>query len=99
MASGVQGDSGAVEVQRFAIANRLRSPGEIVAVTQPHQIEGFARCQHGAVARPRVIGVGVGNERPRDRCRRVDMKTAGFAVQPGGRGCEKLVGTHRGRYV
>ena len=88
-----------VDPDRLAVASRLRGLCEILAKAQAHEVEGFRRGQHGAVAGPRVVGARVGDERARDRRRRVDMKSAGFAVQPGRRGCEKLVRAHAFAYV
>ena len=76
VAGGMERHLGAAEVDAFAIARCLRRPGEILAVAQPHQIERFLRRQHGAVAGAGVVGMGVRDQRPLDRPRRIDMKTA-----------------------
>src|SRR5215472_16244847 len=84
----------AVDLKPLAVTRGLRRRREVLAVAQAHEVEGFRRRQHGAMAWAGVVGMRVGDERPRDRCRRVDMKAAGFAVQPRRRGCEELVRAH-----
>ncbi len=79
---------------RLAIFDRLDAAREPLAVAQPHEIDGLARRQHGAVACPRVVGVPVRDECPVDRAHRIDMKTAEPAAQAGRGGTQKLLGTH-----
>jgi hypothetical protein len=65
----------AVEGERRPIADRLRGAGEIFAVAQPHEVECLRCREHGAVARPGMIGVGMGDQGARNRANRVDVKS------------------------
>ena len=83
VAGGMKRYLHAAEVDGFAIAYRLRGAGEILAITQPHHVEGFFGGQHRAVAGPCVIRMGVRNQRPFHRPGRIDMKAANFAADTG----------------
>ncbi len=96
MACGMKFDGDVAESYRFAIANGLRRAGEMVAVTQPHHVERLLRRQHRAMARPRVVGMAVGNDGALDRPHRIDMEAAGFAAQAGGDGHQDVLRTHFG---
>src|SRR5215471_19177778 len=52
---GMEADLGAVERQLLAIADGLRPAGEVVAVTQAHDVEGFLGGEHGLMSRPRMV--------------------------------------------
>lgn len=84
MTCRMEGHLDASEFERFAVGNSLRAAGEIVAIAQPHHVDGLLRGQHCAVAGARVIGMAVGDQRPLDRPHRVDMKAAGLAAEAGG---------------
>ena len=86
------------ELDVFAIADRLRAAGEIVAIAQPHHVEGFLRGQHRAMAGPGVVGMAVGDDSALDRPHRVDMKAAGLAAQAGGNGHQDVLRAHV-RYI
>src|SRR4051812_23989641 len=85
---------GAAQSERLAGLCHLRGTGEIVAVAEPHQVERLLRGQHRAVARPRVVGVAVGDHGLVDRTRRIDMETADLAAHAGRRRRQKLFGAH-----
>ena len=90
----MEGYLGAAEIDALAIADGLRGTCKGLAVAQPHEIESLARGEHRAVARARVIGMGMRNERLFDRLRRVDVETTGLAAHPGGSRQHKIFGTH-----
>ena len=95
MAGGMECHLGAAECETFAIGRRLRRAGEILAVAQPHQVEGLLRRQHGAMAGAGMIGMGVRDQRPLDRPRRVDMESAQFAADAGRRRHQYVFRSHR----
>ena len=64
MAGGTEGDLGAIESDALAIGDGLGRAGEILAVTQPHEIERLLRRQHRAMAGARMVGMGVRDQRP-----------------------------------
>lgn len=82
VAGGVKADFHAAELEGFAVTDRLRRAGEIVAVAQPHDVERFLRRQYGAVR----------NQGLADRAGRIDMKVAGLATQAGRRQDEDVSG-------
>ena len=87
-------DRRAAEIDAFAVADRLRRAGEILAIAQPHQVERLRRRQHRAMAGARMVGMGMRDQRALDRPRRVDMKAAGLAAHAGRRRREDVFGTH-----
>src|ERR1700737_1616791 len=99
MACGVKFDGDVAEFYLFAIGDDLRSAGEIVAVAQPHHVEGFLRRQPPALARPGMVGMGVGDHGALDRPYRIDMEAPGFAAQPGGNGHKDVLRTHLGYII
>jgi len=82
------------EPDLLAIADRLRGPGKILAIAQPHDVECFLRRQHRAVAGTGVVGMAMGNDGPLDRPHRVDMKAARLAAQPGRYRCQDVLRSH-----
>ena len=94
VAGGVKRHSRAAEIDAFAVADRLARTGKILAVAQPHEIEGFLRRQHGAVAGAGMVGMRVRDQRPLDRPRRIDMKRADFAAYAGRRRRQDVFRTH-----
>ena len=59
MTGGMKRDADRAQFDGFAVGNRLRAAGEIVAVTQSHDVEGFLRCEHRAVAGTGMIGMAM----------------------------------------
>ena len=59
VAGGMEADICAVEFHELAIANRLCAAGELVAVAQAHDVEGFLCCQDCAVPGARMVGVAM----------------------------------------
>ena len=98
MACRMKRDADASKFDSFAIGNRLLAAGEIVAIAQPHHVEGFLRGQHRAVAGARVIGMAMSDQRPLHRPHRVDIKAAGLAAQAGGDRHQDVLRTHV-RYI
>ena len=85
----------AAEVERFAVADRLRRAGEILAVAQAHDVERLLRRQHGAMAGAGVVGMAVRDQRLLDRPGRIDVKAAGLAADAGRGRNQDVFGTHR----
>ena len=85
----------AAERDGLAIADRLRRPGEALAVAQAHDVERLLRRQHGAMAGPRVVGMAVRNQGLLDRAGRIDVEAAGLAADPGRGRDEDVFGAHR----
>ncbi len=83
MAGGMEGHGDAIDGDGFAITDRLRRAGEIIAVAQPHHVQRFLRRQYGAVAGAGMVGMGMRDQRPLDNSRRIDMKAAALAAQAG----------------
>ena len=94
MAGGMERDFGAVEVDAFAIGDRLGRAGEILAIAQPHQVERFLRRQHRAMAGAGMVGMGMRDQRPLDRPRRIDMEGAELAAHAGRRRHQDVFGAH-----
>jgi hypothetical protein len=82
MAGRMEAHADFAEPQGFTVGDGLGAAGEVLAVAQAHQVEGFARGEHRAMTRAGVIGVSMGDEGARNRPHRVDMKVAGLAAQP-----------------
>ena len=78
----------------FAVADRLGRAGKVLAVAQPHQIERFLRRQHRAVAGAGMIGMGMRDQRPLNRPRRIDMKGAELAAHAGRRRHQDVFRSH-----
>ena len=99
MARRMKRNGDVAELDGFAVCNRLRAVGEIVAVAQPHHIEGFLRRQHRAVTGAGVIGMAVRNHGALDGPYGIDMKAAGLAAQAGGHRHQDVLWTHVGYIV
>ena len=96
MAGGMKFYRDVAEPDFLAIGDGLGAAGEIVAIAQPHHIEGFLRRQYRAMPGPGMVGMAVRDHGPLDRPHRIDMKAAGLATETGGRrasGC--LAGASR----
>ena len=94
VAGGVERHFRAAEIDAFAVADRLGRTGEILAVAKPHEIERLLRRQHRAVAGAGMVGMGVRDQRPLDRPRRIDMKGAELAAHAGRRRHQDVFRTH-----
>ena len=92
--AGMEFDFDVAELDLFAIANRLRAAGKIVAIAQPHHVERFLRREHRAMARPGMIGMAMRDHGALDRAHRVDMEAAGLAAQAGGNGHQDVLRAH-----
>ena len=84
----------AADVQAFAVADRLHAAGEILAVAQPHQIEGLLRGQYAAMAGAGMVGMPMGDHGLVDRPGRIDMKAAAAATEAGGGRQQNVFGAH-----
>ncbi len=69
---------------RLAITRRLQRTAGGVAITLPHDRDGFAGGQHSLVAGTRVIAMPMRHDCPRHRPHRIDIKIAGVAIEAGG---------------
>ena len=96
MAGGMEFHLDVAEPDLLAIGDRLRTAGEIVAIAQPHHVEGLLGGQHRAMAGPGVVGMAMGDHRALDRPDRIDMKPAGLAAQAGGNGHQDVLRAHLG---
>ena len=94
MAGGMERDADAAEVDAFAVADRLRGAGKVLAVAQAHQIERFLRRQHRAMARAGMIGMGVSDQRPLDRPCRIDVEGTELAAHAGRRRHQDVFRSH-----
>ena len=95
MAGRMERDAHAAERHAFAIADRLRRAGEILAVAQPHQVERLLRRQHRAVAGARMVGMAVRDQRLARTGRVGSMwKPPRLQHTPAGVGIEDVFGTH-----
>ena len=99
MARGMKGHLGATDADGLAIRDDLRAPGEALAETQPHDIEGLLRGEHGAMTGAGVIGMAVRDHRLRDRTRWVDMKVADLAAETVRRRQQDLLRLHGAEIV
>ena len=94
VAGGLEGDGGVADPHRLAERRLLRRAGEVLAVAGRHDAERLARRQHRAVAGAGMVGMAVGDQRPLDRPRRVDVEAAGLRLEAGGGGAEEVFGAH-----
>jgi hypothetical protein len=91
-------DPDVAERHFLAVADRLRRSRKIVAVAQPHHVERFLRGEHGAMARPGVIGMAMRDHGALHRAHRIDMEAAGLATQAGGNGHQDVLRAHAALY-
>ena len=96
MAGGIERDCHGADLERLAIAQRLRGPGEILAIAQPHQIERLLGGEHAAMTGARMIGMAMGDHRLLDRPDRIDMEAASRAAKAGRRERKDVLGAHLG---
>ncbi len=82
VAGGRQADLDIVAAERLAVAHRLGSAAEVLAVAGGHDLQRLGGGDHHAVAGPGMVGVAVGDHRPIHRPHRVDEEIAGGAVEP-----------------
>lgn len=83
-----------IDRQRSVIGDGLTRPRVVRAIAGAHDVQRFGGRQHRAVTRPRVVGMTVRDDRPFDGTQRIDVETAGRAIQSGiGQG-EKFVAGH-----
>ena len=94
VAGGMEAHIRVADAELLAIADRLRAAGEIGAVAQPHQVERLRRREHRAMARPRMVGMAVGDQRPLDRAHGIDVEAAAPGVEAGRRRTQKFLGAH-----
>jgi hypothetical protein len=80
VAGRMQRHAHAVHVERLAVGQRAQR--DAGAEPRAQHALGGRRGQVRAVPGARVVGVGVGDHRPRDRAPGIDVEVAGFAVEP-----------------
>ena len=95
MAGWLEPDSDAGERQMRSVSDRLLRLGVAGAIAGVHDCQGFRRRQHRAMPGASVVGMTVGDKRPLDRARRVDVEIADWAIESGGTGMEQIFGVHR----
>ena len=74
MPGGMEGHRHAVEVDLFAIADRLGGAGKARAVAQPHDVQRLLRRQHRAMAGARMVGMAMRDHGLVHRPGRVDVE-------------------------
>ncbi|HEY7600083.1 MAG TPA: tetratricopeptide repeat protein, partial [Candidatus Limnocylindrales bacterium] len=94
VAGRMEAHGGTAERQALARRHGLRRAGEIVAIAQPHHVEGFLRRQHRAMAGAGVVGMAVGDHGLVHRPGRVDVKAAGLAAHARRRRHQHILRTH-----
>ena len=78
------------------IAERLLSVASTsLAHAHPHDGEGFRGGENGAMSRPGVVGVTMGDDGTVDPSDRIDKKAAGFAEQALGENAKPAFGMRR----
>ena len=65
-----------------------------LAIAQGHDRQRLARRQDGAVSRPRMVGMAMGDQRPRHRANRIDMNVSQRAIEAGRRRDQQLRRAH-----
>ena len=75
-------DAFQIFLDRFPATLELAALAMLIAVADPHDRQGFGRRQHRAMAAAGVIGMPVGDHRPRLRLRRIDPRIRGRHVNP-----------------
>ena len=94
MACWMETDGNAVYLHLLAECHRLFAAAEILAITDAHYIQRLARGQHRAMAGAGVVGMTVGDERPRHRADGIDIKITRRAIKALGRGIQQLFRLH-----
>jgi len=93
MAGRSQPELDRAERQALAIAERLQAAARCVAEAHPHDRQGTRRRQHPLMAGPRMVAMAVADHRPVDRPARIDVETAGLAIETLRPDLEPLLGT------
>ena len=91
---GGQPDRDIADADLLAIGRRLQRVARGVAVAGAHDGERAGGRQHGGVARARMIGMRVGDHRPRHRARGIDMEIARLDIEALGRRPDPGLGAH-----
>src|SRR5262249_59039064 len=91
VARGVECHPRAPDRDSLAVADRLRRGGEVLAVSQEHEVERLLGGEHRAMAGTRVVGMTMRDHSPVHRLRGVNMETADFAVHAGGGPQKKML--------
>ena len=65
----------------LAVFQRLLGGIGHILEAGPHDRQGLRRGQGGPMAGPCMVAMAVGDDRPRDSHRRVDVEIAGFAIE------------------
>src|SRR5689334_15493843 len=65
----------------FAVSQGLLLGADHILETRPHDGECLGGGQRMAVARPGVVAMAMGDDRPRYGDRRIDVKVAGYAIE------------------
>jgi hypothetical protein len=94
MAGGMETGDDAVHLHPLAECHCLLAAAEILTVTDAHDIQRLARGQHRAMAGAGVIGMAMGDERPRHRAHGIDIKIARRTIETLGRGIQELFRLH-----
>lgn len=87
-------DGDAVHLHPLAECDRLLAAAEILTITDAHDIQRLARGQHRAMASAGVIGMTMGDERPRHGPHGIDIKITRRAIKALGRGIQELFRLH-----
>ncbi len=94
MAGRVKAHPHAIDIDLFPEGCGLLFSAKILAITQPHDVQGLACCQHLGMARAGMVRMAVGDQRPLDGTDRIDMEAADGAEQPGRGGMKQRLGFH-----
>ena len=94
VARGMKGQLGATDVDALPITDRLGRAGEILAETQPHDIEGFPGGEDGTVPCVRVVGVAVRDHCLIDGTGRIDMEITELAAHAARRRQHDILRSH-----
>ena len=94
MAGRIKGDGDAADAKRFAEPGCLGRTGEILSAAQCHYIERLPARQHRAMAGAGMVGMAVGDQRPRHRTHGIDEEIAGRAVEALRCRTEEVAGAH-----
>ena len=81
MSGRKQGHRHITNTQRFAKVQRLKTASACLAITRLHDIDGLGCGQHMCMARARMIGMPVRNDRTLYRSYRVDIAVDRFYIE------------------